>query len=308
MELAVYYDEKYPATWLERYTAGLKLYLEQRGFKPLNAKELKSWMHQKINEKTAYQTSLVFSQDAVPDTVLPDGVDCANVLFRRYLDDGGRIVWLGDIPLWYRAHEKKATSESKSNFLFESWQFGVPWAVLGAVPLIADSSTRCEWVQNLKGRMKSRWHSMRPINIEKPSNFLMGSLSKIDFTKKTLSQQGFARVRITPLAYADVTLVPSSYNMLAITRWKKAGKKVSQISGQVGVGAFSLGAGLSLAETFPKELGIDKTLTLACAWHVRFNEMYPTQGFYRFLDAEIDEIDSKVVEDVETLAKLDIPV
>lgn len=283
MELAVYYDESYPAPWLGQHAGVLRQYLEPRGFKLLNAEELKSWICQKLTGGTCHQTSLVFSQDAVPDTVFPAGVDCANILFRKYLDDGGRIIWLGDVPLWYRAH-RSMTEEP----LQQTWQYGVPWALLGTVPLIADSSSCCEWVDKLKHVMKSRWYSMRPVNIERPYSF--------------------AGLKITPLAYAKVTLLPSSYNMLMISRWKKAGKKVAQISAQVGVGGLALGGGLSLTEAFPKELGIDKPLTLACAWHVRFNEKHPTQGFYRFVDAQIDEINSRILEDAELLAKLGMPV
>ena len=125
---------------------------------------------------------------------------------------------------------------------------------------------------------------MRPVNIEKARDF-----------------QG---LRITPLAYVEVTLLPCSYNMLMISRWKKAGKKVTQVSAQAGVGGLGLGGGLSLAESFPNELGISKPLTLACAWHISFNEDYPTQGFYRFLDAQVEQINTKTLDDVEHLARL----
>ncbi len=239
---------------------------------------MEAWMRQKINSKTTHESSLVFCQDAVPDTVFSDGVDCANVLFRRYLDEGGRIIWLGDSPLWYRAHRLPDKAD-------EPWQYGAPLAVLGVIPLIADSSSHSEWVAGLKLNMKSRWYSMRPVHVK--------------------SVRKFQGLRITPLAFAKVTLLPSSYNMLMISRWKKAGKKVSQVSAQVGVGGLVLGGGLSLSEEFPEELGIDDPLTLACAWHIRFNETHPTQGFYRFLDTQIDEIRSEMFEDIEQLAKLD---
>ncbi len=279
MELAVYYDKAYPSQWLRRHSADLSRQLTAQGFKRLDAEELEVWMRQKVDNKTAGQSSVVFSQDIVPDTIFPDAVDCANVLLRKYLDEGGRVVWLGDIPLWLRGFSRSSNNQTQ-----EVWQFGVPTAMLGIVPLIADSSSKCIWVDNLKQVMKSSWYSMRPINIRNHTNFI--------------------GLQIIPLALVNVTLIPSSYNIIQISRWKKARTRVTQGSAQLGAMGYGVGGGLSVAETFPKELSIEKSMRLACAWQIRFNALYPTQGFYRMLDAQFTELNSTILDDIRTLATL----
>ena len=279
MEKAVYFDEGYPSKWLSReHSADLRTRLNARGFKTLSAQGLKTWMLEKIGGKTAGNSSIVFSQDVVPDTIFPEGVDCANVLLRQYLDEGGRVVWLGDIPLWYRG---------LPNQIQEVWQFGVPTAMLGVVPLFADSSSNCRWIDSLKA-MKSNWYSMRPINIKNRKNFI--------------------GLQVIPLASADVTLMTSSYNISQISRWKKTGTKIKQGSVHIGALGYVIGGEVSMDETFPKELSINESMKLACAWQVRFNETYPTQGFYRILDAQFTELNSAILKDIQILATLDRPI
>jgi hypothetical protein len=125
---------------------------------------------------------------------------------------------------------------------------------------------------------------MRPINIKNRKNF--------------------TGLQIIPLALANVTLIPSSYNITQISRWKKAKTKVTQGSAQLGVLGYGIGGGLSVSETFPKELSINESMRLACAWQVRFNETYPTQGFYRMLDAQFTDLNPAILDDIETLATL----
>jgi hypothetical protein len=284
MKRAVYFDEKYPSKWItRRHSEDLSTHLMANGFERLSAEGLRTWMQDGLESKNVGQSSIVFSQDIVPDTIFPDHVDCANVLFRKYLDEGGRVVWLGDIPLWYRG--------LPDNQLKEVWQFGVPTAMLGVVPLFADSSSNCLWIDNLKQVMKSNWYSMRPINIKNHKNFI--------------------GLQIIPLALADVTLIPSSYNISQISRWKKAGTKIKQGSLQVGAAGYVIGGEVSIDETFPKELSINESMKLACAWQVRFNKKYPTQGFYRMLDAQFqftEKLNRDVFDDIETFATLDMPI
>lgn len=276
MELAVYFDETYPSKWLSReHSAELRTQLNARNFEILGAQCLKIWMQKKIHDKNAGQSSVVFSQDVVPDTIFPDGVDCANVLLRKYLDEGGRVVWLGDIPLWYRG--------LPNNQIQEVWQFNVPMAMLGVVSLFADSSSNCIWIDNLKQAMKSNWYSMRPINIKNQKNFI--------------------GLQIIPLALANVTLITSQYNINQISR-SKAGLQIRQGSAQIA----GMGGGLTVEETFPKELSINESMKLACAWQVRFNKKYPTQGFYRILDTQFTELSPAILEDIQKLVTLNRPI
>ncbi|MFC2022710.1 hypothetical protein ACFLTL_00915 [Chloroflexota bacterium] len=284
MEKAIYYDETYPAPWLGKHQDTLKKQLEslqEDGFKRIDAVQLQSWMREQINDGKTYESSVIFFRDAIPDTIFPEGVDSANILFRKYLDEGGRVVWFGDIPLWYRAIKIVGANDGLDN----RWLYNIPLAVLGLQPLVADSSTLCEWVGGLKNEMKYRWYSMRPVYAQ--------------------NQRNFQGIEVKPLAYASVTLMPNQFNMSAILRWKKAGKKITGVSGQVGTQPIALGAGLSFQEKFPKELGTPQRL--ACAWHAIFNRNYRSQGLYRFIDSQISEIDQDIIHDAKLLATISSP-
>jgi len=96
-KLVVFYDENYTTSWVV-YPQYLVSFLESKGFKTLNSHELKRWMELHINKNTAYGTSCVMSMGVVPRSLIePRNKKC--VLY-KYLNAGGRIVWIGDYPLW----------------------------------------------------------------------------------------------------------------------------------------------------------------------------------------------------------------
>ena len=273
----VYYDERYTGSWIDgNWSREIADYLEKHNFERKNAEELKEWLKSIVRDGDAYRSVVVFSKDMMPETVL-DPLNSPNSLIRKYLDLGGRIVWIGDIPFWCKARE---------NNRIEIWRAGVPFAMLGVDPLIAEASCKCLWIGDWKKRMISRWYSQRPINIDKDS-----WLYRLGETRLSL--------RIKVLAIARVTLLPTGWNWLVITRWKKAGKKV----GRVRVKIPGTGVEIEWVERFPEELSY-KPLTLACAWHVIFNREYPSQGFYRFWDCgvTVSEPPKELLKDILTLA------
>ncbi|HIN15419.1 MAG TPA: hypothetical protein EYM69_07285, partial [Dehalococcoidia bacterium] len=96
---AAYYDQSYAGTWA--LALGMVDHLAYDGYQVLDANALKSWMDARIENGEA--SVVVFCQDAAPDTVAESmDPDCT---LRRYLDAGGKIIWYGDIPLYYQGHE-----------------------------------------------------------------------------------------------------------------------------------------------------------------------------------------------------------
>ena len=65
---------------------------------------------------------IVFSMDKAPDTIL-NSID-ANSIVRKFLDAGGKIVWIGDIPFWNIGKKK---GEKKDPVYYQS---GAHMAVL----------------------------------------------------------------------------------------------------------------------------------------------------------------------------------
>ena len=77
----------------------LRDYLSERGYEVLDAGGLAGFMRRRLADHLP--SVVVFSIDHLPPSVAPVAAD--SVLFRRYLDGGGKVVWPGIPPLiWPR--------------------------------------------------------------------------------------------------------------------------------------------------------------------------------------------------------------
>lgn len=95
---AVYHDPAYPTAWASG--TQVRDALASAGYEVLDADQLEQWMDARITD--GLLSVVVFSRDVVPDTVAE--AESASATIRRYLDKGGKIVWYGDIPLYYQGH------------------------------------------------------------------------------------------------------------------------------------------------------------------------------------------------------------
>ncbi|MHC4275123.1 MAG: hypothetical protein ACYSUR_15855 [Planctomycetota bacterium] len=97
---AVYYDASYPWTWAGSAPLWVRDVLAADGYDVVDAAGLRTWMDDRISD--GLPAVVVFSQDVAPDTVLEE--QSSQCTLRRYLDAGGKIVWFGDVPLYYQGH------------------------------------------------------------------------------------------------------------------------------------------------------------------------------------------------------------
>lgn len=147
---AAYYDQSYAGTWA--LALGMVDLLAYDGYQVLDANALKSWMDARIDDGEA--SVVVFCQDVAPDTVAESfGPDCT---LRRYLDAGGKIIWYGDIPLYYQGHADGTlttwgTAGSLAVLGFSA--AGGPWDGAAEVSITADG---LEW------GLTENWSSFRP--------------------------------------------------------------------------------------------------------------------------------------------------
>jgi len=148
--LAVYYDSAYPTAW----TGGTQVRdtLSAAGYEVLNAAQLKSWMDARIAD--GLLSVVVFGQDIVPDTVAES--KSSDTTIRRYLNKGGKIVWYGDIPMYYQGHSDGTrttwdTSGSSSILGFNA--AGGAWDVNQPVTITTDGAV---W------GLQQTWASVRP--------------------------------------------------------------------------------------------------------------------------------------------------
>ncbi|TET19847.1 hypothetical protein E3J74_05110 [Candidatus Bathyarchaeota archaeon] len=218
MQLIVYYDDDYPTVWVQReISMKITSFLKSKNFVEYNAEDLAKWMEESIKKDTCWQSVVVFSQDVVPDTIChaPE----PSSLIREYLDCGGRIIWIGDIPLFYFGpHPSRAKTQyadarlipltplseipfdgvdfaKASSRVFKDrdgnitiyWGSGACFSILGVMPLYLDfpSSNVSITKRGESFGLKNPWYSIRPIII-KGSN-LRNKKATILATTKPLS-------------------------------------------------------------------------------------------------------------------------
>jgi len=120
-------------------------------------------MEQISSSQECHRTILVFAQDIAPYDVFDD--DSSNALVRQYLDSGGTVFWVGDIPFYYRSKPEEG------HFVVETMAGRFSHlSILGVVPVFMHSA--CRFSITRKGRtcgLRSAWASLRPIVI--PSQF-----------------------------------------------------------------------------------------------------------------------------------------
>jgi hypothetical protein len=198
----VYFDEAYPTSWVAETAAReLKDYLVGNGFDAKNASELKIWMEWAI--ENVVETVVVFSMDVVPDCVVESMSPSATL--RKSLDAGGRVIWLGDVPCWYRGYPNGTTER---------------WGEEGAINVLGFHAGDGEWNVNdtvnltsLGGRwgLTCRWNSLRPVkprNITRvlALNCVNESSSWLKNYNLSLPTSGFLRIwdkYINALSYSE---------------------------------------------------------------------------------------------------------
>jgi len=94
---AVYWDSTRVAWNTLRYHEDVRDYFEAWGYEVVDRFQLSDLIESSIQSSEAARSVVVFAMDDLPSTVAPLPAD--TVLARRYLEGGGKIVWLGYPPL-----------------------------------------------------------------------------------------------------------------------------------------------------------------------------------------------------------------
>jgi hypothetical protein len=104
----VYHDEDYALSWIsENISKRISEYLVKKGFNEINTDDLVKIMDEGIRNINI-DITIVFSHDVIPDKLLDNiSSPTRNSLFRKFLDAGHTIIWLGDVPAWYVGFPKK---------------------------------------------------------------------------------------------------------------------------------------------------------------------------------------------------------
>jgi outer membrane protein assembly factor BamB len=92
---AVYWDAESAKLSPTTDYAAVRDYFQKRDYALLDSTTLVDWLMQRSGESGA--SAIVFATDILPPTAA--GTDLSHGPFRRYLDHGGKVLWLGDPPL-----------------------------------------------------------------------------------------------------------------------------------------------------------------------------------------------------------------
>ncbi|MBK9258510.1 MAG: hypothetical protein IPM54_01590 [Polyangiaceae bacterium] len=96
-ESVVFQDPDYDSHWVED-SAGVARWFVRRGFVQKNVVELHAWLEEKITNSDAIGTSVVFAMGVAPTSIVHAPYD--DCLLSRYVESGGRVVWLSNVPMY----------------------------------------------------------------------------------------------------------------------------------------------------------------------------------------------------------------
>ncbi len=186
IRFVVYHDKKYHLSWIDR-NSSIKIveYFSSEDrpqkFHILNASQSKKWIEECItspNPNSCNNRVLVFSQDMIPDKLAKN--PSPNSVIRRFLDNGGRVVWLGEVPFWRQGlgndgtfdkeikiiADEQRTSEKKGDPKYwRDWNYNGIFSILGLN--CEFNNAPAEKVQITKDGtyfgLKSSWYGTRPV-------------------------------------------------------------------------------------------------------------------------------------------------
>jgi len=297
----VYRDEGYTTSWISHDNAEeIADYLKKaKEFDELGANGIKEWMENVIRKGTK-NTVVVFAQDVAPDTVfeyivssqggIPDTVFDnigATALIRQYLDRGGKVVWIGDLPFSYQGKsgvkEVEQLQNSNKNAYRNAYRTdlrGSSINVLGVIPIFSCAPRRSVKITK-KGRkmgLKTVWSSIRPITAE-TSIIIRYAVKYIGPIFPHTIREDF----VEPLAETEALISKAQikYDKRGIcNRFKRF---VSERVTGIEIGKDGIGLDLSKGSN-EEEPKLRYFEGYTSAWFKNFNKEEPNSGFVRIWD------------------------
>ena len=294
----VYRDEGYTTSWISHTNAKeIADYLKTEKFEVLGAKDIRNWMEEIIIEGTK-NTVVVFAQDVVPDTVfeyivsshgggIPDTVFDnigATTLIRQYLDRGGRVVWIGDLPFSYQGKSGVKKVEQLQNLNKNAYRTdlrGSSINVLSVIPIFSCAPRRSVKItkEGRKMGLKTVWSSIRPITAEKSSISRWVAKHIIPIVPYVARREF-----IEPLAKTEALISKAQikYDKRGICNWGM--RFFSERVKGIEIGKGGIGLDLSKDSTKKEEPKLRYFEGYTSAWFKNFNEEEPNSGFVRIWD------------------------
>jgi hypothetical protein len=301
----VYSDENYHTSWIyPDASREIVAFLTsprrgERQFVAVNADNLKRWIETRLRNDDAYGTVIVFSQDMIPDTVAPDF--SPSIILRTYLDNGGRIIWMGDHPFWRQGKHRQ------DGHGWTEWQFYGMFAILGLnaefnyspIAKVSISDQGKDWglsVNNL-------WYGTRPVQEKSDQITILAESSgrRIKFPQLLKSEgEGKEKDERTISSLKEFLNVSSLYVGLLAAILAVFSSLLIQnvVYALVPITLFLIAAFLIIPKIW-KRL---KPTTYANAWIKTFNSTHPDSGFVRIWDCQLYDVSESMLEDLLNVA------
>lgn len=321
----VYVDDCYHCSWVyPKATRKIVDYLisDERGnkkFAALNAEGLKEWVALRIEKNNANKTVVVFAQDMVPEPLAPDS--SPSIILRKYLDYGGRIVWLGNIPFFHQGkfcedlkkHSVRGIKSSRTDVWVE-WSVGGIFSILGINVEFNYSPTEKVEITSLGEqwglRKENKWYGTRPI-------------AETEHNIKILAESSAKR-------YKPAELIKPEEKKSIIDNLTETTNKIAILSGillsflTALFTFYSILAQNQLPSWLPPLLSAIVFVVLSVffislpkihesyknwrkkkypnAWIKNFNNEFPDSGFVRLWDTQIYDVEQSDLEDLLAVA------
>lgn len=319
----VYADDRYYYSWIYP-TAQRKIidYLtspdrQEYKFVVLNADELQDWMVSEIKNNEAAKTVVVFAQDMVPETIAPDY--SPSIICRSYLDCGGKIVWMGDVPFFRQGKScPNLPTWSKDEITKNQTEIWSEWNINGIFAILG---LNCEFNQSPKEKTEvtkngkkwgllNNWYGTRPIaetdektvklaessaNRYKPPELLSPDEKKSEF-------DDFANAlnKVSISAGIFLGILTSILTLFYFILGSKIPLWVQPILLMgVFIFVFLLFVSLPRVSSLYKKYRPKKYPN---AWIKNFNQNYPNSGFVRLWDTQVYDIEQSYLEDLLKVA------
>ena len=323
----VYYDDRYMTNWIsDGLSRAVTDFLQRKGFEVLNANELAELMRKSVDEDTCWKTLIVFSRDLVPETICH--YPYPNTLIRQYLDNGGTIVWFGDIPLYYRAlspssskrikEQLKSVNQLEDEILKQMkkqrddkgrfahlHELRASFNILEVIPILAKNPSKVRITKAGKELgLRSLWYSDRPIlirgtNLRKKKPVTLATSKPryiMPFERAILDQKKEKRFSfsVIDLLLKTIGLIPALITLVTALYFSLTGFATALIWS-------FLVASLLLFFAYVIYWLFWSRVTYAGAWFRNFDRRYPGSGFYRLWDFMPDRINQTSLEEFSNI-------
>jgi hypothetical protein len=232
---------------------------------------------------------LVFAQDIAPYDVFDEF--SPNALVRRYLDNGGTVLWMGDIPFFYRTESKNGHFERST---FRTLPKGtIPMTtglahleLLGVVPVSMFVGSRFSITKNgQRYGLSTGMSSLRPI--VSPSNF------ETDRTR--ITNVLFGRSRFIELAHVE------GIGILPLQPMCRKGH-LRRLFEFLGISSIETGP-VKITSDRTESSGMEFAMKYISAWIKKFDARASGNGFIRVWDFAPRIVTDAMLDEVHMLIR-----